>query len=138
MKRITALILAIVLLGAAIIPASAAVVEPVKPYFTYIHSTSATFLIDESSGIASCFARCTASSSVTVRIVGALQQYKNGSWTPVTSWITNGSTLVMLDKQRAVYSGYHYRFIARFYIYDSNGNILESDSITRTYNYGAT
>lgn len=138
MKRIISLLLITTLLFALTTPASAAVIEPIEPCFSYIYSTAATFRIDESTGIAYCYARCSAENGVTIRINGALQQYTNGSWSPVTSWTTSGTTLVLLDKQRAVYSGYNYRFIARFYIFDSDGNILESDYIIRTYNYGAT
>lgn len=137
MKRITALLLVVALLCALIPSASAAVSEPDNPNFNYIRSTGVTFLVDEN-GIACCYARCSANSGVTIEIVGTLQQYKNGAWSTLATWSTSGSRLVTLDKQRAVYSGYKYRFSRKFYIYDSEGSFLESDSITRTYNYGVT
>lgn len=137
MKRITALLLVVVLLCALVPSASAAVSEPDNPNFNYIRSTSVTFLVDEN-GIACCTARCIADRDVTIKIIGTLQQYKNGAWSTLATWSTSGSFVVTLDKQRAVYSGYKYRFTGKFYIYDSEGSLLESDSITRTYNYGTT
>lgn len=137
MKRITALLLVVVLLCALVPSASAAAIKPDSPCFQYIHSTAVIFLVDEN-GIACCTARCIADSDVTIKIIGTLQQYKNGAWSTLATWSTSGSRLVTLDKQRAVYSGYKYRFTGKFYIYDSEGSLLESDSITRTYNYGTT
>lgn len=63
--------------------------------------------------IACCYARCSANSGVTIEIVGTLQQYKNGAWSTLATWSTSGSFVVTLDKQRAVYSGYKYRFHLR-------------------------
>lgn len=136
MKRIVSLLLVSILLCAAIFPASAAVVEPVEPLFTYIKSATTTLTIDESTGIAYCYAKCyTARDDVTIKIVGLLQQYKAGSWVHVKSWTATGTKLVIMDEQWAVYSGYQYRFKALVYIHDAEGNYLESTSFVGTYDY---
>lgn len=120
-----------------VLPTSAAVVDPVAPQFKKIISTSVSFYIDEKTSIAYCYADCIAESGVTIKIVGTLQQYANGSWVYVTSWTTTGVGTAVLDKQYKVASGYKYRFIARFYIYDSNGSFVESDMISRIYDYNS-
>ena len=135
MKRIVTLLLLAALLCCLMAPASAAVIDPIEPYFQKIISTYVDFSINESTGIANCYARCIAQDGVTIKIVGTLQQYTNGSWVYVTSWSTTGTGVVVLDKQYAVYSGYKYRFIARFYIYDANGSFVESDMLSRIYDY---
>lgn len=136
MKRIVCLLLVSILLCTAIIPASAAVIEPDEPCFNYIRSTSITLLIDESTGIASCYARCySLNDTVTIKISGTLQQYKSGKWENMCGWVQFGTTVVIMDKQVTVSSGYQYRFVANYYIYDSEGNLLESSTATRTCNY---
>lgn len=135
MKRFLCLLLVSSLLFLLAAPTSAAVVDPVEPCFNYIRSDAITFRIDESTGIAYCYARCSANGGVTIKIVGTLQQYINGGWSSISSWTSIGTSFITLDKARSVYSGYQYRFYARFYIYDSNGNFLESDFQAKTYDY---
>ena len=135
MKKIVCLLLVVVLVCSLTLPAAAAVIEPAEPCYKKIRSIAIGFDIDESTGIASCYARCIAWSNVTIKITGTLQQYSNGSWVYVTSWTKSGKDMVVLDEQWAVYRGYKYRFIATFSIYDSNGSFVESDSMSRIYDY---
>lgn len=135
MKKIVCLLLVVVLVCSLTLPAAAAVIEPVEPCYKKIRSIAIGFDIDESTGIANCYARCIAWSNVTIKITGTLQQYSNGSWVYVTSWTKSGKDMVVLDEQWAVYRGYKYRFIATFSIYDSNGSFVESDSMSRIYDY---
>lgn len=104
-------------------------------YYTERNSDETSALIVLT--IANCYARCVAEKGVTIKIVGTLQQYTNGSWVYVTSWTETGATVVILDKTHPVASGYKYRFIARFYIYDSNGSFVESDILSRIYDYNS-
>lgn len=134
MKRMICLVLACVLLCAVIAPVSAANGETATPYFTYIRSITATFDID-SYGVANCYAKCQTISGYTIKIVGSLQQYNSNKWKEIYSWTTTGTTLVILDRDRAVYSGYNYRFVAKVYIYDAEGTFLESSIATRYYDY---
>lgn len=140
MKRAAVLFFAILFLCTTIAPASAEEPYPKLSRFTYISTAYSSFSINESSGYASCYAKCrTHSSGIPIRIVGKLQrETTNGSWSPVTSWIRNGNNYVILDEGATVTSGYWYRFVVNFYILDSSGNIIESHTIYRYYNYGAS
>lgn len=138
MKRILAFLLASTLLLALPLPTSAAVVEPVQPCFTYINSTYINFLIDETTGIAGCTAQCTANTGLTVLISGTLQQFINGDWEDVKSWVSTGTTYATLGKQWAVYSGYMYKFKATYKIYNSKGVLLETHTASKTYYYPGT
>lgn len=136
MKRLFSLLLASILFCTAIFPASAAVSDPVEPCFDYIRSTAETFTIDETTGIAYCYARCyTGREDVTIKIIGTLQQYNSGTWNYINSWTQTGTLYAIMDRQWAVYSGYIYRFFVHVYIYDTEGNLLETDTLSRTYNY---
>lgn len=137
MKKLISILLLGALLCGMILPASAAVIDPVAPQFKKIISTTVSFYVDEGTGIAHCYASCIAESDVTIKITGTLQQYTNGSWVYVTSWTTTDVGVAVLDKQYKVASGYKYRFIARFYIYDANGSFIESDMISRIYDYNS-
>lgn len=137
MKRLISILLLGVLLCGMVLPASAAVIDPVAPQYKKIISITTSFYVDEKTGIAYCYADCIAESDVTIKIVGTLQQYTNGSWVYVTSWTESGKRSVTLDEQYAVASGYKYRFIARFYIYDSNGSFVESEMASRIYDYNS-
>ena len=135
MKKIVCLLLVTVLLCSAILPASAAVVDPIAPQYKRIVSLALRLSIDESTGIASCYARCLADSDVTIKIKGTLQQYSNGSWVYVNSWTKSGVRLVVLDEKWAVYSGYKYRFVATYSVYGSDGGFIESDTMSQIYDY---
>ena len=137
MKRLISILLLGVLLCGMALPASAAVIDPVAPQYKKIISITTSFYVDEKTGIAHCHADCTAESNVTIKIVGTLQQYSNKSWVYVTSWTETGVGTVDLNEQYAVASGYKYRFIARFYIYDSNGSFVESEMASRIYDYNS-
>ena len=133
MKRILTLLLISALLLSLATPVSAATVAPVQPRFAYINATTVGLEIDTDTGIAGCYAECTADVGVTVKIVGTLQQYKNGGWNDVKSWTNICTQIARIDKQWAVYSGYQYRFYVTFEIYNSLGTLLETHNSSRTY-----
>ncbi len=137
MKRIVCLLLVGILLCASVVPVSATEDTTISPRFTYISSTATGFRIDTEPGVAVCYAKCeTYSESVTIKIVGSLQQYKSSQWTQIASWTVSGTGgLVILDRLKAVSKGYNYRFVATYYIYNSTGTLLESSSATRYYSY---
>ena len=135
MKRVLSLLLMCALLLALAAPVSATEELSVQPRFAYIHTTYLDFSINESTGVATCYANCTAASGVTIKIEGYLQQKINGGWIHVKNWTVTGSNVAVLNKQWGVYSGYQYRFYARFYIYDANGAFLESNFAAKVYDY---
>lgn len=135
MKRAISLLLLLALSFALIVPASAAVAEPVQPRYTHLGITSGSLTINENTGIAYCIARCTAVNGVTIEITGKLQQWKNGAWNTLKTWTESGTILVTLDKQWAVVSGYQYRFFITYTVRDSSGTVLEVDTQSHTYVY---
>lgn len=137
MKKIISILLLGVLLCGMIPGASASEEDLIEPCFQKIISTYADLYIDKATSTAYCYASCVAEKTTTVKITGTLQQHTNGSWVHVTSWTTTGVGTAVLDKQYKVASGYKYRFIARFYIYDSNGSFVESDILSRIYDYNS-
>lgn len=138
MKRILPLLLVVALFLALASPTSAATVDPVQPCFIYIDAVDLQLLINENTGIAYCQATCDAGSGVTIVLTGILQQYKNGRWNDVKSWVSTGSMFVSISKQWAVYSGYQYRFNVTAKIYNSSGTLLESDTSSVSYYYPGT
>lgn len=138
MKRLITLLLVGALLVALTFSVSAAVVEPVSPAFAYISTTIVTFKINENTGVANCCAKCITYGNETIVINGTLQQYKNGGWNDVKSWVTVGSGVGTMNKQWAVSSGYQYQFCVTFKIYNSSGSLLESHSESESYYYPGT
>lgn len=135
MKRTLTLLLVCALLLALASPVSAATAEPIQLRFAYINSTTVTFDINENTGVASCYAVCTADPGVTVKIIGTLQQYKNGTWNDVKSWTLICMQVAVMDKQWAVYSGYQYRFYVKFEIYNAMDTLLETHTSSASYYY---
>lgn len=132
MKRTAAVILLVVLLCSVITPASADSSFSDATRFTYIRSATALLDINTSEGIADCFASCQTNagySNLTIKVTCSLQQYNSGNWNQVAFWSKTGSVLVSLNRQRAIYSGYTYRLVSKFYIYNSTGAILETHTI---------
>ena len=139
MKRIASFIMVVVLLCAATTTASARVDYPESSRFVYIYTESVSLSINGNTGTASCNAKCYATSSnLTVQLVGKLQQKYGGVWHTIASWNNSGSYYASLHAQRPVTYGYNYRFVVNIYILDSNGHILETDTINDEYNYGGT
>ena len=77
------------------------------------------------------------SGSVTsVSMINYLQRYQNGSWTNVQGWsYSNPGTYGFWSNTYYVYSGYSYRLLTYFYVYNGS-TLLESTSGTSgTVNY---
>lgn len=135
MKRTLSILLVLALLCALTVPVSAAVATPIQPRYTYLGITSGAFQIDEQTGAAYCIAKCTAASSVTIEITGKLQQFKNGKWTTLKTWVEIGNLLVTFDKLWYVVSGYQYRFVITYRACNNAGQSLETDTRTFVYAY---
>lgn len=138
MKRILTLLLISALLMTLAAPVSAAVVEPAQPHFTYIHLLDKRISIDENNETAVCYANCTVDTGLTIVINGTLQQYKNGNWIDLKSWVTVGSRYASMDKSWTVSSGYLYRFSVTYKVYNSSGVLLESHSASASCFYPGT
>lgn len=135
MKRITAFLLTVILLFSLALPASAAVKETVQPRYTYINSVYASLSINESTGVTTCTGSVSAKNTYPVKVAVYLQQDMGTYWKTVKSWSASGTWSVSLTENHAVYDGYTYRVTVTGYVYDSDGNIMESATGTHTVDY---
>lgn len=125
-KRLTALMLAVLCLVAAIGPAYAATVEepeddPLAPEYVGISSLSSS--ISVSSGTATCRATVHVKSGYHVYVTMKLQESSDKSswWTGVT-WQTTGS----MTKTHSVSSGKYHRVQVTVKVYDSSNTLVET------------
>ena len=138
MKRILSVILVLVTLFTAAIPAFAAAPadEPVvSPQYTYIQTISIGLEIDEKTGIATCRASSYATTNYTVEVEYELQRYKDSKWETIKMWSASAIRLSYLTQYWAVYSGYLYRGVVTVRIRDEAGRLLENAIHTKNYLY---
>ena len=128
MRKIISSLLALVILFSCIIPASAATKEEAGLFWNKILNIYASISVNQSTGIVTCSGTITAKSTYPVKVYAQLQRLENGSWRTITSWTNTGTLSATVTKSYAVYSGYTYRIYVIGYVYDNNGNIVESGS----------
>lgn len=76
---------------------------------------------------ASCSARVSTKSPYTAEIIVELQRY-DGGWVSESRWSDQHSgTAAVNNATYYIHSGYTYRFEATANVYDSSGNLLDSD-----------
>ncbi|MBR1989084.1 MAG: hypothetical protein IJ987_01325 [Firmicutes bacterium] len=123
-KSLTILMMAVMIMTAAIVPAQAAVIpgEEIAPMAMYHHEANATLTIS-SSGMAEAKGQITGWIGTTTKcsITLYLQRYENGDWEDVAMWTdtANGSSLT-LTRTLGVDSGYKYRAKAICYAYSGS------------------
>lgn len=110
--------------------ASAAEEPVVSPRYTYIKDNDVSLTIDEDTGIAEYSASCDAFGEYTVQVVCKLQKYTGAYWSTLKTWYASGSPYAETSGRCAVESGYTYRIYVTSSVYDSAGNLLESDTVT--------
>lgn len=138
MKRILCLALIMAMLLTLAVPASAAVKDDTaEPQYNQIYSVKSALSIDSAQGIATCAGVISAKTGYAVRLYIRLQMYKDGDWQLVHSWMASGTAYLSLVKDCAIVSGYQYRTYVIGYVYDADGNLLESASAIHTVNYPA-
>lgn len=136
MKRVISILLVLAVLVCTVaFPASAATSTDVEPLYDHINSVYANLSINKLLGIATCTGRINAKKIVPVKVIVRLQQYNEGTWTTVTSWNETGTASVSCTNQYAIYSGYTYRVRVTGYVYDSEGVIQESATVTHTVEF---
>ena len=135
MRRITSLLIVVTILCAMAVSASATTVDnAVQPRWTYLNSVYANLDINWL-GVATCEGRATAGDLVTVEVIVRLQQLKDTGWATIKSWTSTGTLTASASGSYAVYSGYTYRVSVTGYVYDSNGNLVETGTATDTFVY---
>lgn len=135
MKRIIAVLLTICLMSAMAIPATA--ISPpttVQPRWTYL-DTVTSYLNINYLGIATCEGSATAGALVTVEVTVRLQQLKDTGWATIKTWTSTGTGTASASGNYAVYRGYTYRTSVTSYVYDANGNLIETGTSTDTFEY---
>lgn len=135
MRRTAALLMVIGILCTMIVPVAAATNEStVQPRWTYLNSVYA-YLDINWLGVATCEGTAVARSSVDVEVVVRLQQKLDSGWYTVESWSDTGTGTAGTGGKIAVARGYDYRVTVSAYVYDDNGNIVETGSSSDSDSY---
>lgn len=135
MKRQTALILVLAILLYIAMPVAAAnSSSAVQPRYTHIMDISAGMEVSFL-GVANCRGALIAKTNTPVKIIIRLQELDGSNWMTIKKWEFTDSGSVSGTGDYAIYSGRSYRVHVTGYVYDANGNILESASVSRYMDY---
>ena len=130
-KVISLLLVCTILLGLAA-PVSASVNNEIQPRYTYIHLLTNNFSINSSTKVAYCYGRISVLQPMSLKVVATLQVKENGVWRNINSRTATGTLDAIASYNPPVESGYQYKLIVTGYVYDSNGNLLETDFVEKT------
>lgn len=124
MRKLTILMMTVLLIAMAVMPAQAAVVpgEEIMPMAMYYRVANASLYIS-SSGIAEAEGEITGITGTTTKcsITLYLQRYENGNWVDVAMWTDSANTVSLaLTRSLGVDSGYKYRAKAICYAYSGS------------------
>ena len=124
MRKLTILMMSVLLIAMAVIPAQAAVVpsEEIMPMAMYYRVANASLYIS-SSGIAEAEGEITGITGTTTKcsITLYLQRYENGNWTDIAMWTDSANAVSLaLTRSLGVDSGYTYRAKAICYAYSGS------------------
>lgn len=133
MKKICCVFIALVLCLTVIpVNVSAATMDSltgtVEPRFTAINSIYSLLQIDEKLGIATCVGEMQAKEMVPVKVIVQLQRLENGVWNTLQTWSNTGTFYATKAGSYAIARGYTYRTKTIAFVYDNDGNIVESGS----------
>lgn len=135
MRKTLAVLMVIGILCTMIIPVTAATNEnTIQPRWSYLDSVYAYIDINWL-GVATCEGTAVARSSVDVEVVVRLQQKLDSGWYTVESWSDAGTGTAGTGGKIAVARGYDYRVTVSAYVYDDNGNIVETGSSSDSDSY---
>ena len=121
MRRGIAVVVAIILIISAAVPASASVI----PRYSHTDMVYSRLSIDNFWGVATCEGELLAYDDVPVEIKVYLQVHKDGEWQTVKSWYASDMMHVYTSKTYAIYRGYEYRTYVVGYVYNSSGYLVE-------------
>ena len=133
-SRLLALLLAVILI-ASVVPVQAASSD-IAPYrYDYVSSCAASLNITNR-GLATCYGDISLRRDVNAEMTVTL--YKSAdkrNWDYVTSWDTSGSSILMIEKNYYVMSGYYYKAELSADVYNSSGSFLENVTSTSSIKY---
>lgn len=108
----------------------------VSPRYTYIRDYEVSLTIDEDTGAAEYYANCvTLDEQTVVQVVCKLQKYTGAYWTTLKTWYASGTPYARVSGEWPVENGYTYRVYVTISVCNSEGDLLESDTIIRSYVY---
>jgi hypothetical protein len=138
MKKYISIVFSIVLVFSIFMPSAIADkpnnVRGIRPLFTYISSVGNGLTI--SGGTASMNSHLTASGSANKIVMNSyLKRNQSGTWTTVDSWPqTTYSSSAYWSDTCSVSSGYYYKLVTYFYVYNGS-TLLESTTVTSSQVY---
>lgn len=138
MKKVFSLLLAALLLLSSTFPVNAVAPEQsitaVQPRWTYLHTITA-FIDINFLGVATCEGTAVSRVVKDVKVVVRLQQETDTGWSTLKTWTDTGAGSAVASGSYAVARGYTYRTVSSVYVYDDNGNIIETGSASDTFYY---
>lgn len=135
MKRAIRILLIIGIICSMAVPFVVTATEnAVQPRWSYLDSVHA-YLDINWLGVATCEGSATARSLVDVKTVVRLQQKLDSGWYTVKTWTDTGTANAGTSGKIAVARGYDYRVTVSAYVYDDNGNIVETGSSSDSDSY---
>lgn len=100
----------------------------IEPRYVGLSSLIVSFDIS-SSGLSVSYGSASLRSGYTADLSLELQRSSNGySWSTIKDWSTSGSGKITLEKSYYVVAGYDYRAKCSVQVYDSHGNLVDSDT----------
>jgi len=138
MKKVITLLLSIVLVFGVITPTAFATADNdiMHPRYSRIYSIVTDLDID-SSGKSTCNCKVRSGTATdTVDLTMELQRLENGNWNTIKTWTSSGTRLAYLAKNWYVLSGYDYQLRITAEVYDSDGNLMETQvDYSKTVSY---
>lgn len=131
-KVISIVLLCTIFFGLLAPAASASENNGAQTRYAYIYSILNSFSIDSSTKVAHCSGFISTRQDLSVKVVATLQIQENGVWRNINSRTATGTQQASASYNPTVKSGYQYKLIVTGYVYDSNGNLLETDYIEKT------
>ena len=135
MKRTMIILLVVLLTITMAVPAAATTEENIiQPKWSYFTAITANLDINWL-GVASFSGSAQVNGAYTVKTVVYLRQYKDGQWTTLKSVSSTSVSTCGAEGRLAVESGCTYQAYVIAYVYDANGNVLETISYADTVTY---
>lgn len=136
MKKLLVIVLACSIFWIGAMPVAAVNVgSAVQPRFTYIDDISADLEVSFL-GVARCDGTFNAwANDSPIKMVIRLQEYDGSNWVTIKKWEITGTGSIAAYRDYAIYSGSSYRAHVTGYVYDANGNLLETASKSAYIDY---
>lgn len=133
-SSLLSLLLAIILI-ASVVPVQAASSD-IAPYrYDYVSSCAASLNITNR-GLATCYGDISLRRGVNAEMTVTLYKSTDKrNWDYVTSWEVSGSSMLVLEKNYYVMSGYYYKAELSADVYNSSGSFLENVTSTSSIKY---